>query len=89
MAYKRAAGVFSSVKKVFLDFWIMSILEIVRIPRISVYTDFGTCLKRRAPKNDEFWRYEDLGVQILHHDPIGEQNDGWMVSVPLAYLNVP
>ena len=30
-------------KKTFLDFWIMSMLEIVRIVRIPVYTDFGTC----------------------------------------------
>ena len=36
---------------------------------------FETYLKRRAPKNHEIWWYSDL--QIFHHDPIGDQNDGW------------
>ena len=71
MAYKRAAGVFFPAKKAFLDFWTMSILEIVRIVRISVFMDFGTCLKRRA--HHEFWRYQDL--QISHGEPFGEQKD--------------
>ena len=53
----------------------MSILEAVRIVRISISMNLGTCLKRRAPKNHEFWRYSDL--QISHHDLIGDQNDGW------------
>ena len=44
-------------KKAFPDLLIMSILEIVRIVRISVFMDFGTCLKRRAPENHEFGRY--------------------------------
>ena len=57
MAYKRAAGVFFPEKKAFLDFWTMSILEIARIVSISVYTDLGTFLERRVPKNYEFWRY--------------------------------
>ena len=55
------------------EFLTMSILETVRIVRISISMDLGTCLKRRAPKNHEFWRYSDL--QISHHDPIGDQND--------------
>ena len=66
---------FFSEKAAFLDFLIMSILETVRIVRISIFMDLGTCLKRRAPKNHEFWRYSDL--QISHHDLIGDQNDGW------------
>ena len=60
-------------KKDIPRFSTMSILEIVRIVRISVYMELGTCLKRRAPKNHEFWRYSDL--QISHGEPIGEQND--------------
>ena len=75
MAYKRAAGVFFPGKTTFPDFLTMSILETVRIVRISISMDLGTCLKRRAPKNHEFWRYSDL--QISHHDLIGDQNDGW------------
>ena len=78
MAYKRAAGAFFLGKTTFPDFLTMSILEtvrIVRIVRISISMNFGTCLKRRAPKNHEFWRYSDL--QISHHDTIGDQNDEW------------
>ena len=60
-------------KTTFPDFLTMSILETVRIVRISISMDLGTCLKRRAPKNHEFWRYSDL--QIFHGEPIGEQND--------------
>ena len=37
--------------------WTMSLLEIVRIVRISVFIDFGTCLKARAPEIHEFWQY--------------------------------
>ena len=55
---------------VFVD---MSILKNHRIVRISIFLDLGTCLKRRAPKNHEFWRYSDL--QISHGEPFGEQND--------------
>ena len=73
MAYKRAAGAFFSGKTTFPDFLTMSILETVRIVRISISMDLGTCLKRRAPKNHEFWRYSDL--QISHGEPFGEQND--------------
>ena len=73
VASKRAAGAFFRQKKAFPDFLTMSILEIPRICWISVYMDFGTCLKRRAPKNHAFWRYWDL--QISHGEPIGEQND--------------
>ena len=72
MAYKRAAGVFP-VKKTSLFVWTVSILEIIRIIKISACVDFGTCLKRRAPKNHEFWRYLDL--QISYGRPIGGQND--------------
>ena len=73
MAYKRAAGAFSPGKTTFPDFLTMSILETVRIVRISISMDLGTCLKRRAPKNHECWRYSDL--QISHGEPFGEQND--------------
>ena len=54
MAYKRAAGAFFQAKKALPDFWIMSILEILRI--IGIYV-FGPYLKRRAPENHEFGRY--------------------------------
>jgi hypothetical protein len=37
-------------KKPFLDFWSMSILEIVRIAGVSVYTDLGTCRKDACRK---------------------------------------
>ena len=50
VAYKRAAGAFFLEKTTFLDFLTMSILETVRIVRISISMDLGTCLKRRAPK---------------------------------------
>ena len=60
-------------KTTFPDLLTMSILETVRIVRISISMDLGTCLKRRAPKNHEFWRYSDL--QISHGEPFGEQND--------------
>ena len=54
VAYKRAAGALPPAKTVLPDLGIMSILGIVRIVRISIYIDLGTCLKRRAPKNHEF-----------------------------------
>ena len=73
VACKRAAGAFYLGEKAFQDFWTVSILEIVRIVRIWILEFFGICLKRRAPKSHDFWRYEDL--QISHGEPIGEQND--------------
>ncbi len=73
VASKRAAGAFFPAKKRDPGFFDMSILKIARIVWISVFMDFGTCLKRRAPKNHAFWRYKDL--QISHHGPIGDQND--------------
>ena len=79
MAYKRAAGAFFHGKTTFPDFLTMSLLETVRIVRISIPMDLGTCLKRRAPKNHEFWRYSDL--QISHGEPIGEQNDEFNFGV--------
>ena len=49
MACKRAARVFFPAPKGIPGFWTMSIPEIVRIVGISVFIDFGTCLKRRVP----------------------------------------
>ena len=73
-------------KTTFPDFLTMSILGTVRIVRISISMDLGTCLKRRAPKNHEFWRYSDL--QISHSEPFGEQNDelnfGHQTRIPLS-----
>ena len=46
-----------SGKKEIPGFVAISILEIIGIFRISVFMDFKTCLKRRAQKNHEFWRY--------------------------------
>ena len=68
-------ALFFMEKTTFSDFLTMSILETVRIVRISISMDSETCLKRRAPKNHEIWRYSDL--QISHHDLIRDQNDGW------------
>ena len=56
-------------------FFDTSILKNTGIVRISVFMIFQTCLKRCVLKNHEFWRYQDL--QISHHEPIGEENDGW------------
>ena len=56
------------------DFLVMSILDFVRIVRITGICVFGPCLKRCAPKKHEFGRYSD--IQISHGERIGEQNDG-------------
>ena len=47
-------ALFVRIIRAFPEFWTMSILEIVRTMIISVFMQFGTCLKRRAPKNDVF-----------------------------------
>ena len=73
VASKRAAGAFFLEKRALPDLLTMSILGIVRIVRISVSMELGTCLKSRTPKNHEFWRYSDL--QISHGEPFREQND--------------
>ena len=57
VAYKHAAGAFFRRKKSVPGFFDMSVLKNSRIVRISLIMDVGTCLKRRAPKNHEFWRY--------------------------------
>ena len=62
----------SEMTEFLTDFLTMSILEPIRIVRISISMDLGTCLKRRTPKSHEFWRCSDL--QISHGEPIGEQN---------------
>ena len=64
---------FFTGKTTFPDFLTMPTLETVRVVRISMSMDLGTCLKRSTPKNHEFWRYSDL--QISHGEPVGEQND--------------
>ena len=84
VACKRAAGVFFRQQKAFSDLLTMSILELDRIVRISVFMDFGTCIKRRAPENHEFWRY--WRVQIFYGDPIGDQNDEWSETSQCLHL---
>ena len=72
MAHKRAAGVFLWKNNIPGLFDYVNSGNCQNCQNFNIY-GFGTCLKRRAPKNHEFWRYSDL--QISHGEPIGEQND--------------
>ena len=57
VAYKRAAGAFCRKKKAFPVFLTCQFCKNSRIVRISLIMDVGTCQKRRAPENHQFWRY--------------------------------